>query len=83
MLTEEQKVTATELGLTFTEMSVAFRTGIAPETYAKHKRDMQADRDAWDAKMEEFAAAVTDRLTSSVQWPREKAQSPEEVGFDR
>jgi hypothetical protein len=32
-------------------MTVALRTRIAPETYAKHKAELQAERDAWDAKM--------------------------------
>ncbi|HEX7613009.1 MAG TPA: hypothetical protein VF371_09555, partial [Candidatus Limnocylindrales bacterium] len=42
---------ADRLRLTYTEMTVALRTRIAPETYAKHKAELQAERDAWDAKM--------------------------------
>jgi hypothetical protein len=37
--------------LTYTEMTVALRTRIAPETYALRKRELQAQRDEWEAKM--------------------------------
>jgi hypothetical protein len=67
MLTDEEKVEAVALGLTYTEMNVALRTRIAPETYAARKRELQAERDAWDAKMQQLAEAVTDRLQYAVR----------------
>jgi len=51
MLTEDQKAQAEALGLTFTEMHVALSTRIAPETYAERKRELLAERDAWEARM--------------------------------
>jgi hypothetical protein len=66
-LTEEQKQEADRLLLTYTEYTVALKTHIQPETYAKHKREMQADRDAWDAKMETMGAALTDHLRYAVR----------------
>jgi len=61
-LTDEQKTTAKALGLTYTEMTVALATHIAPETYALHKQEMQASRDAWDAKLGGLAEYAADRL---------------------
>lgn len=78
ILTDDQKEQAKALGLIFTELSVALRTRIAPETYAKHKQEMQAERDAWDAKMEDFAAAVTESLRHAVRRPGGVGLSPEE-----
>ncbi len=51
MLTDEQKAQADKLGLTYTEMSVALKTRIPPETYAERKRELLAERDEWEAKM--------------------------------
>jgi hypothetical protein len=51
MLTDEQKRQADELGLTYTEMSVALKTRIQPETYAQRKLELLSERDAWDAKV--------------------------------
>jgi hypothetical protein len=62
ILTDEEKEQAKTLGLTYTELTVALRTHIAPETYARHKADLLRERAAWDAKMEELASAVTERL---------------------
>jgi hypothetical protein len=62
ILTDANKAQAKALGLTFTEMHVALTTHVAPETYAKHKAEMQAERDAWDAKMDEFAGVAAERL---------------------
>ena len=62
ILSDEDKATAETLGLTYTEMTVALRTHVEPERYALRKREYEAERDAWDAKMEEFAGAVTSRL---------------------
>jgi hypothetical protein len=33
-------------------MTVALTTRISPETYAERKRELLAERDAWEAKME-------------------------------
>lgn len=62
ILTDEQKREAEALGLTYTEMTVTLRTRIAPETYARHKIEMKAARDAWDAKMQGLADYAADRL---------------------
>ena len=51
ILTDEDKATAERLGLTYTEMTVALRTHVEPERYALRKREYEAERDAWDAKM--------------------------------
>jgi hypothetical protein len=51
MLTDEQRQEADRLLLTYTEYTVALRTHIPPETYAKHKKALQADRAAFDAKV--------------------------------
>ena len=57
-------------------MTVALRTRIAPETYAKHKAELQAERDAWDAKMEEFTGAATDGLEHAYRGGRGVALPP-------
>jgi hypothetical protein len=51
MLTDADKRQADELGLTYTEMSVALETRVPPETYAERKRGLLTERDAWEAKM--------------------------------
>jgi hypothetical protein len=53
MLTDEQKSQADKLGLTYMEMAVAIKTRIPPETYAERKRELLAERDEWEAKMEQ------------------------------
>ena len=50
-LTDEQKRQAAELALTHTEMAVALKTRIPAETYARHKRELLAERDEWEAKV--------------------------------
>lgn len=77
--TDEQRQQARDLGLTFTEMDVALKTHIAPETYAAHKREMQAERDAWDAKVEAVGATMTDHPRCAVRRPVEE-QPPSEDG---
>jgi len=59
-------------------MTVALRTRIAPETYAKHKAELQAERDPWDAKMEEFAGAVGDGLEHAYRGGRGAGLPPDE-----
>ncbi len=66
ILTEEQKAVADRLLLTYTEMSIAVRTHIAPETYAGHKRELLAERDAWETKM---ATMDRDLLERATHWP--------------
>lgn len=51
ILSNEQKAAADKLGLTYTEMTVALKTRIPPETYAERKRELLAEREAWEAKM--------------------------------
>lgn len=51
ILTDEQKAEADRLLLTYTEMSVALKTRIPPETYAQSKQEILAQRDEWEAKM--------------------------------
>ena len=51
ILTNVQQKQAEELGLTSQEMMVALKTGILPEKYAAHKKELSADRDAWDGRM--------------------------------
>jgi len=50
-------------------MDVALKTRIAPETCAARKREMQAERDAWDAKVEAMGAAMTGHLRYAVRRP--------------
>lgn len=61
------------------EVDVALKTRIAPETCAARKREMQAERDAWDAKVEAVGAAVTEHLKYAVRRPdaEELAQQAE------
>lgn len=63
---------ADRLRLTYTEMTVALRTHVEPERYALRKREYEAERDAWDAKMEAMGAALTDRLPRAVRRPEAK-----------
>ncbi len=59
-LSDADKATAERLKLTYTEMSVVVATRIDPETYARHKQEIAADRAAWEAKLAElgeYAAA--------------------------
>jgi hypothetical protein len=72
-LTDEQRQEADRLLLTYTEMSVALATHIAPEVYAQHKAEMQAERDAWDAKMAAMGEAM---LESAATCPRRPWQKP-------
>ncbi len=65
-LTDEDKELAVALGLTFTEMHVALATRIAPAQYALRKRELAAEQDRWDAKMEQFGAALSDHLRYAV-----------------
>jgi hypothetical protein len=80
LLTEEDKTTAKTLGLTLEEMRIAKAVRIPPERYAYHKAAIQAGRDADQAKMEEFAAAVTDQLQYAVQRPGGVGLPPEDGG---
>ena len=66
-LTDDQKAQADRLLLTYPEMSSSLAARINPETYARHSQEMQAERDAWDAKLEAVGAALTDRLRYAVQ----------------
>jgi hypothetical protein len=61
ILTDEQKLQADDLGLTYTEMSVALKTRIPPETYAQRKQEALADRDAWEAKLSVMSDALLKR----------------------
>jgi hypothetical protein len=76
ILTDADKAQAKELGLTHEEMRIAKATRIPPERYAFHKRELQAGRDADQAKMEEFAAAVTDQLQYAVRRPDLEEPAP-------
>lgn len=76
MLTEKQKQEADRLRLTYTEMTVALKTGIAPERYAARKAEMQAERDAWDAKVAEVGAAMLEH-TARLRGPR-PPEAPDE-----
>ena len=79
ILTDDDKAQAKELGLTQEELRFAKAAHVAPERYAYHKAAIQAGRDAEDAIMEEFAAAVTDQLQYAVRRPGE-GPPPEEGG---
>ena len=68
-LTDEDKAQAKTLGLTLDELRFAKACHIAPERYAHHKVEIEAGRDAEDAIMEEFAAAVTDQLQYAIRRP--------------
>jgi len=61
LLSDEQKAQADVLRLTYTEMSVALKTHIDPEVYARHKADMQAERDEWERKLTDMDAAMHER----------------------
>ena len=68
-LSDDQKQQAKDLGLTVTEARFAIATRIPLDRYAFHKRELQAGRDAENAQMEDFAAAVTDQLQYAVRRP--------------
>lgn len=71
ILTDEQKAQADSLLLTYTEMVAALKMRLEPETYARHKQEMQAQRDAWDAKM----TALGDYAVQHARdWPRGRGQ---------
>lgn len=70
ILTDEQKAQADLLLLTYTEMSVALKTRISPETYAQRKQEMQAERDAWEAKLEGTNAAMMTRASYFAPYTR-------------
>jgi len=57
ILSDEDKAQADALLLTYTEMSIALKTHIAPEVYAKRKAEQQAGRAEWIAKAEAAAGA--------------------------
>jgi len=76
ILTDAQKQQADALGLTYIELTVALKTHIPLETYARHKRELQAERAAWDAKMAEFAGAVSDGLEGAYKGGRGVALPP-------
>jgi len=50
-LTDTEKATADRLGLTYTEMGVALDTHVDPEVYARHKAEIRAKREEWEAKV--------------------------------
>ncbi len=79
ILTDEQKEQAKALGLTFTELTVALRTHVAPETYARHKAELQAERDAWDAKLEGMNAAMMERAAHFAPYTRGQRSDLEEA----
>ena len=44
-------------------MSVALRTRMSPETYARHKQELLAERDAWDAKLSGMSDAMLEQAS--------------------
>lgn len=54
ILTDKQKAEADRLLLTYTDMGVALRTHIVPEVHARRKQELLAERDAWEAKIEDM-----------------------------
>ena len=66
LLSEEQKAQAKTLGLTFTEITVALRTRIPPETYAANKREIMAERDAWEEKTAAMSDAMLERVSHQL-----------------
>lgn len=73
ILTDPQKAQADALKLTYTEMTVALKMHMEPEVYAKRKAEIQAERDAWDAKMTALAASAAE---SARHAPRGRGQRP-------
>lgn len=80
ILTEADKAQAKTLGLTQEEMRFAKAAHVAPERYAFHKRELQAGRNAENAQMEAFGAAITDHLRYAVRRPDEVGLPPEDGG---
>ena len=68
------------LGLTLDELRFAKATHIPAERYAFHKRELQAGRNAENAQMEAFGAAITDHLRYAVRRPDEVGLPPEDGG---
>ena len=79
ILTDEQKAEAERLLLTYTEMSVALKTRILPETYAQRKQELLADRDAWDAKLSGMSDAMLERAAYFAPYGRGERPWPEET----
>lgn len=82
ILTDEQKAEAERLLLTYTEMSVALKTRIPPETYARHKQELLADRDAWDAKLSGMSDAMLERAAYFAPYGRGESPWPKETNED-
>ena len=88
LLTDEQKSQAKTLGLTYTEMTVALRTRIPPETYAHRKQELLVERDAWEAKLSGMSDAMLERAvhfrpTNSGECPDSGESAPEGGGQSR
>ncbi|MBN1460966.1 MAG: hypothetical protein JXA57_15650 [Armatimonadetes bacterium] len=64
MLTESQRREADDLGLTYTEMTVALSTHVAPEVYARHKAEIRAKREAWERQLADLGDHVERTQTS-------------------
>ena len=87
ILSDEQKQQADRLLLTYTEMSVALKTRIAPEVYAQRKQELLADRDAWEAKLSGMSDAMLERAAyfapygrGERPWPKETDEASSEEG---
>jgi hypothetical protein len=87
MLTDAQKQQAKELGLTQEEARFSLATGISLVRYATVKAETQAERDAWDAKLEGMNTAMLERARyfapygrGERPWPEETDESPSEDG---
>lgn len=70
ILTDDQKQQAKDLGLTVTEARFAIATRIPLDRYAFHKRELQAGRDAWEAKLEGTNAAMMTRASYFAPYTR-------------
>jgi len=81
LLTDEQKQEADRLLLTYTEYVVALKTRIPPETYAKHKQEMQAERDEWEAKLRDLSDFAMRRAPYFAPYCRGQ-RPPEEPAED-
>lgn len=87
MLTVEQKAEADRLLLTHTEMAHALKSHTPPEVWARNKQEMQAERDAWEAKLEGMNAAMMTRARyfapdgrGERPWPKETDEDSSEDG---
>jgi len=81
-LTDEQKAEADQLLLTYTEMSVALKTRIPPETYAQRKQELLAERDAWEARLSGMSNAMLSRAAYFAPYGRGERPWPKETDED-